>query len=216
MKRLPGALAIAAAVATLSFPGTAQAGIEIIDVHCGTGIGLDAPLGWSSIGFRVTGLESGIYYYVGVTSTGQIVMGGQVAGGNVNSTDFYGSLTLLILPASAVTADPFVTSYDPAAAVFTTTIVVPTCTAGKIEALEQAVAALDVNSGVATSLDVKLDHVRSALEAARANSTTVACNSLDAFVNQVGAEQLAGQIGAADAASLTGLANDIKARLGCS
>jgi hypothetical protein len=83
------------------------------------------------------------------------------------------------------------------------------------DALVGLVQGLNVSTGLANSLNAKLSHIQDALAATRNNSLGVACNSLNAFVNEVAAQAQSQVITAAQALLLTNSALSIKKALGC-
>lgn len=85
----------------------------------------------------------------------------------------------------------------------------------QLNALVGQVQSLNVSSGIANSLDAKLSHIQDALAAARNNSVGVACNSLNAFINDVAAQAQSHVITAAQASALTSAAMSIEKALGC-
>jgi hypothetical protein len=85
----------------------------------------------------------------------------------------------------------------------------------QLTALVAQVQGLDTNAGIANSLDAKLSHIDDALSAAKSNSLGVACNSLNAFLNEVAAQAQSQVITAAQAAALTNDAMSIQKALGC-
>jgi len=85
----------------------------------------------------------------------------------------------------------------------------------QLSALVTQVQGLDVSAGITNSLDAKLSHIQDALSAAKNNSLGVACNSLNAFLNDVAAQAQSHMITAAQAAALTNAALSIKKALGC-
>jgi hypothetical protein len=101
---------------------------------------------------------------------------------------------------------PFV---DPA---FTTISCTPQA---QLSSLVDLVLSLNASDGIANSLDAKLSHIQDALAAAKNNSLTVACNSLDAFVHEVAAEAQNQAISPTQAAALTNAALSIEKALGC-
>jgi hypothetical protein len=85
----------------------------------------------------------------------------------------------------------------------------------QLSALIAQVQGLDATAGITNSLDAKLSHIQDALSAAKNNSLGVACNSLDAFLNEVVAQAQSHVITAVQAAALTNAAMSIKSALGC-
>lgn len=209
-----GALVV---TACLVFPTAARADIVVESVGCTFGTFPGAPAG-GFYDFTITDLPAGDWYYVAVTATGDLYAGSWVfsRGAQRYTGEFYGPLTVLILPPSAVTASGvIVTGYDRnATPLFRTVIVVPPCAEQRLTILTGLVAALNVNVGIQNSLDTKLANVLDALAAAKNNSAAIACNKLNAFVNEVQA-QSGTHIHEADAATLIHFATDIQTRLGC-
>jgi len=85
----------------------------------------------------------------------------------------------------------------------------------QITSLVTQVESLDTSGGITTSLDAKLSHVLSALASAKGNSVTVACNSLNAFINEVEARSRSRLLTSEQAASLISAASSVKKALGC-
>lgn len=83
-----------------------------------------------------------------------------------------------------------------------------------LSALTATVTSLNLLSGIANSLDAKLQAVQSTLAAAKTNDINTACNQMNAFINAVSA-QSGTLITAPQADQLIGQANVIKAALGC-
>lgn len=81
----------------------------------------------------------------------------------------------------------------------------------QLEDLAGIVEALDINAGVGVALNAKLDGAIAMIELGR---ESVACNQLDAFINQVNA-QAGKTIESADAIALIAAAEAIKIDLGC-
>jgi hypothetical protein len=209
------ARAIAAGFACLVLPASAHAEIVMQTLTCQGGTSLGAPPG-GYFSFTVTDLQPGTYFFVAVTDTGLIFNSSPVGplGANLYTGPYYGPMTLLILPTSAVTRDAngLVTAYDGTSIVFSTTIVVPPCAAERLSFLLAQVAVINANAGIENSLDAKLASILDTLAAAKSNDIATAIAKLDAFINEVQA-QSGKQIDAVAAAMLIQLAEDVKARL---
>lgn len=88
---------------------------------------------------------------------------------------------------------------------------------GAVEQLSKLIAVVGVNTnpfGITNSLDTKLQHAINALDAMKANSVGVACNSLRAFINEAQA-QSGKNLTVTGAIQLTEGANRVRAVLGC-
>jgi hypothetical protein len=85
----------------------------------------------------------------------------------------------------------------------------------QLSSLVDLVLSLNASDGITNSLDAKLSHIQDALAAAHNNSLTVACNSLDAFVNEVAAQAQNQAISQTQATALTNAALSIMKALGC-
>ena len=81
-----------------------------------------------------------------------------------------------------------------------------------ISDLIATVQGLGLSSGAANSLTSKLN---AALSSASSGNPTAACNQLGAFINEVNAAAKTNKISSADAATLIGQANGLRAALGC-
>ena len=88
-------------------------------------------------------------------------------------------------------------------------------TAALIANLADTVNSLNLQVGIANSLDAKLNAVQAALAAAQANNVTTACNEMNAFVNAVMA-QSGKKLTEAEANQLIAMANLVTASLDCS
>lgn len=86
--------------------------------------------------------------------------------------------------------------------------------AAQIMSLLALVESFNLQHGIENSLDVKLQHVLDAVNAAGAGDMTTACNKLNAFINQVQA-QSGNAMTPAQAGQLVGAANQVKAAVGC-
>ncbi len=86
--------------------------------------------------------------------------------------------------------------------------------AAQITDLLALVESFNLQHGIENSLDVKLQHVLDALNAAGAGDMTTACNKLNAFISQVQA-QSGKAITPAQASQLIGACNQVKASVGC-
>jgi hypothetical protein len=90
----------------------------------------------------------------------------------------------------------------------------PPTPVSQINALIALVLSLNLQHGIENSLDHKLQNILDALSAVGGGNLALACNKLDAFVNEVQAQ--AGQhITVAQAAQLIAACDAIKATLGC-
>jgi subtilisin-like proprotein convertase family protein len=83
--------------------------------------------------------------------------------------------------------------------------------AAEIAALQELVTGLELPKGLTTALNSKLDEALAALDA---DDTAAACDSLQAFLNQVAA-QSGKKLTAAQAQQLSDAANEIRALLDC-
>ncbi len=86
--------------------------------------------------------------------------------------------------------------------------------AAQLDNLIAAVQAIDIQQGIGTSLDAKLENIRAALDSAKAKDYASACAKLAAFVNEVDAQD-GKELTAAQAAQLRTAAAQIAAVLGC-
>jgi hypothetical protein len=77
------------------------------------------------------------------------------------------------------------------------------------------VQSLNLQRGIANSLDAKLQNAQDALEAARAGSLASACNKLNAFANEVQAQAGNWTLAADQAELLLSATSQIRAALGC-
>jgi hypothetical protein len=86
--------------------------------------------------------------------------------------------------------------------------------AQQIGDLKTTVESLNIQNGIANSLDAKLQAIEEALAASNAGDKPSACNKLNAFLNEVNAQS--GKALTTDQASqLVAAANAVKAALGC-
>jgi hypothetical protein len=76
------------------------------------------------------------------------------------------------------------------------------------------VQSLNLSSGIANSLDTKLQNALQALDASRAGDVVSSCNRIDAFANEVAA-QTDKTLTTQQGAQLTQLAHEIQSALGC-
>ncbi|MEO8100078.1 MAG: SBBP repeat-containing protein [Acidobacteriota bacterium] len=70
----------------------------------------------------------------------------------------------------------------------------------------------DLNHGIQTSLDAKLQSAIAALASAKKNDTKTACNNVNAFINAVSSNSA---LTTAQSATFTSAANQVRATLGC-
>ncbi len=85
---------------------------------------------------------------------------------------------------------------------------------GELSDLTALVQSLNLQQGITNSLDAKLANAQAALAAARAGDLVSACSLLNAFINEVQAQN-GNKITAAQVSKLIAAANQIKAVLGC-
>ena len=83
-----------------------------------------------------------------------------------------------------------------------------------INALIDLVESFNIKQGIENSLDAKLENALRALDAAQNGDTTTACNSINAFINEVNA-QSGKALTVAQANQLIAAAQQIRAALGC-
>ena len=86
--------------------------------------------------------------------------------------------------------------------------------AAQIMSLLALVESFNLQHGIENSLDVKLQHVVDALNAAASGNMAVACNNLNAFINQVQA-QSGNAMTPAQASQLISAATQVKGAVGC-
>jgi hypothetical protein len=85
---------------------------------------------------------------------------------------------------------------------------------GLITSLASFVQTLNLSTGIANSLDAKLQNVLQALDDARAGDSPSVCNRIVAFLNEVRA-QTGKSISEAQSAQLASAAGQIRASLAC-
>lgn len=83
-----------------------------------------------------------------------------------------------------------------------------------IEALAITVAEMNLQNGIENSMDTKLDAALRALEDVTVNNNGAACNSLDAFINEVEAQR-GNELTSGQADELVAAGHQIKIMLGC-
>ena len=113
-------------------------------------------------------------------------------------------ITTIDLPAGAILTSGSGTAY-PVTASSPTVL---------LTSLVTFVQALNLSSGIANSLDAKLQNVLDALDAAHAGDVISACHRLDAFINEVAA-QAGNKLTETQAAQLTLRAQNVRVALGC-
>jgi hypothetical protein len=86
--------------------------------------------------------------------------------------------------------------------------------AAAIEQLAETVAAMNLQNGIENSLDAKLDAALGALDDLNANDDVAACNTLEAFINDVEAQR-GNKLTDAQADQLIAAAQAIQASLDC-
>jgi hypothetical protein len=136
----------------------------------------------------------------GVPFVSGLVLSGSALNGVMNAT---GTITAIVLPAGAA-----LTSGSGAAYPVTTSATV------LLTNLTTLIQSLNLSSGIANSLDVKLQNALQALADSRAGNVVSACNRLDAFMNEVAA-QSANALTTQQSSQLTQLAQDIQTALSC-
>jgi hypothetical protein len=133
----------------------------------------------------------------------------QILGNILATTSFPGTITYVVQSAGTYSFRWFV---NPSASATWTVSCVP---AGEPAAaatdLQILVSSFELESGLSTALQSKLDEVRAALAA---GDVAGACTSLQAFMNQVAA-QTGKKLTTAQAQQLTSVANQIRTLLGC-
>jgi hypothetical protein len=131
---------------------------------------------------------------------------GSIAYVSTTAADRTGNVTLISTSQKAIVGTvPVGTSPNGLAIAFVPTV------AQLMDALEDAVTALELSSGIEGSLLTKLT---SALAAIQAGKTRAACGALQDFVSQVTA-QSGKKIQTADATALIATANQVRELIGC-
>jgi hypothetical protein len=113
-------------------------------------------------------------------------------------------ITTIDLPAGATLTSGSDTAYP----------LTPSSPTAVLTSLVTFVQALNLSTGIANSLDAKLQNVLDALDAAHAGDLISACHRLDAFINEVAA-QAGNKLTETQAAQLTLRAENVRVALGC-
>ncbi len=83
-----------------------------------------------------------------------------------------------------------------------------------VEDLTDTINIIGLPKGIENSLAAPLGNISELINDVNTNNDDSACNKLDAFINQVNAQE-GTQLTTAEANTLRSIANDIKAGIGC-